>query len=152
GGGNVDLLPHEEGMAVAERLNDFGVAAFILAYRLTPRYTRQDVRIIDGQRAIQLVRSRAGEWGGDPNRVGGMGFSAGGQLSRDLAGAEKTLTTSDDALDRFSSRPNFAGLIYGIGRPQAGESLKDFPPTFIAVSAGDRANAASSAQFFVTLQ
>src|ERR1700678_2718987 len=82
GGGNVDLFAHQEGVDVAEKLNSWGVAAFVLTYRLSPRYPQQSTRTMDGQRAVQLLRARAAEFGLDPKRIGMMGFSAGGNLIR----------------------------------------------------------------------
>jgi acetyl esterase/lipase len=107
GGGNTKLFYHPEGMAVAEHLNEWGVAGFILTYRLGPRYD-QSARLLDGQRAVQVVRSRAMEWKLDPRRVGMMGFSAGGSLAvgtglNVLAGEPN----SPDPANRVSSRPDF---------------------------------------------
>src|SRR5688572_21091438 len=76
GGANIMLMYGGEGVEIAERFNDWGFAAFVLTYRLSPRYG-ETVRIADGKRAIQLVRSRAAEWKLDTNRVGFAGFSAG---------------------------------------------------------------------------
>ena len=76
GGGNIMLLYGLEGLDIAERYNEWGVAAFILTYRLSPRYD-ENARVLDGKRAIQVIRSRAAEWKLDPHRVGFIGFSAG---------------------------------------------------------------------------
>ncbi len=84
GGGYARLASDHEGKQVAEWLNSFGVSAFVLQYRLGPRY-RHPVPLQDAQRAIRLVRSRAAEWGVDPARVGILGFSAGGHLASTAA-------------------------------------------------------------------
>src|SRR4051795_3199314 len=81
GGGNIMLMYGVEGMEIAERYNEWGVTAFVLTYRLSPRY-RDDVRVLDGNRAMQLVRARAAEMKLDMHRVGFIGFSAGSNMGR----------------------------------------------------------------------
>jgi acetyl esterase/lipase len=139
GGSNIMLMYGGEGMEVAERLNDWGVTAFILTYRLSPKYG-EDARVADGKRAIQLVRSRSAEFKLDPKRVGYIGFSAGSNLGRavvDSAGPDE--------------RPDYLGLIYGAGRPAPTESLKDFPPTFLCAGEFDKGASLGSAQLFMDL-
>src|ERR1700683_1187158 len=82
GGGYLHLAFTHEGTDVARMLNDLGIAAFVLKYRLPNDETMVDKSIgplQDAQRAIQLVQERAAEWGVNPARIGIMGFSAGGQ-------------------------------------------------------------------------
>jgi len=151
GGSNIMLMYGAEGIDIAERYNDWGVTAFVLTYRLSPRYG-QDARVLDGKRAIELVRSRAGEFHLDPKRVGYIGFSAGSNMGRavvDAAGPGDP--NASDPVDRQSSRPDYLGLVYGPGRGGAGESLKNFPPTFLMCAAGDSGNAIGSAQLFADL-
>jgi acetyl esterase/lipase len=151
GGSNIMLMYGAEGTDIAERYNDWGVTAFVLTYRLSPRY-REDARLLDGKRAIQLVRARAGEFHLDPKRVGYIGFSAGSNMGRavvDAAGPGDP--NALDPVDRVSSRPDYLGLVYGPGRASAGESLKNFPPTFLMCAAGDSGNAVGSAQLFADL-
>ena len=81
GGGNIMLMYGGEGIEVAERFNEWGVTAFVLTYRLSPRYD-DDARTLDGKRAMQVVRARAAEWKLDPARIGFIGFSAGSNLGR----------------------------------------------------------------------
>ena len=81
GGSNIMLMYGAEGMEVAERYNDWGVTAFVLSYRLSPRYDAK-ARTLDGIRAMQIVRSRAAVMKLDPARVGLIGFSAGSELAR----------------------------------------------------------------------
>ena len=151
GGGNVDLFAHQEGMAVAEHMNDWGVAAFVLTYRLSPRYA-QDARILDGRRAVQLLRSRAAELKLDPKRIGMAGFSAGGNLIRPLAASPVAGDpAAADPVDRVSSRPDFAIMVYGSGRAAANESLKDYPPTFLIAAAAD-STSTGSAELFLDLK
>ena len=167
GGSNIMLMYGAEGMDIAERYNDWGVTAFVLTYRLSPRYGN-DARVLDAERAMRLVRSRAAEFRIDPKRVGYIGFSAGSNLGRffvDVAGAGDP--NAPDPVDRLNSRPDYLALVYGPGAPpgagrgRAGanappapvrtESLKDFPPTFILCAAGDAQNANNSAQLFIDL-
>ncbi len=151
GGGNIMLMYGPEGVDIAERYNEWGVAAFVLTYRLMPRY-KEEARVADGKRAVQLVRARAAEWKLDPNKIGFIGFSAGSTLGRAVGLASGPGDpNSTDPIDRVSSRPDYLGLIYGAGRTKPGESLKDFPPTFLMVAAGDKGNALGSAQLFMDL-
>jgi acetyl esterase/lipase len=153
GGGNVDLFAHQEGIDVAEKLGSWGVAAFVLTYRLSPRYPQQDTRTMDGRRAIRLLRARAAEFGIDPKKIGIMGFSAGGNLIRPVASEPAPGDAqAADPVDRVSSHPDFAIQVYGPGRPTPGESLKDYPPVFLTAAAGDAANAPGMAQFFIDLK
>ena len=94
-----------------------GIAGFALQYRLAREtnspYTGGGSRLEDTQRAIRLVRSRAAEWGISPQRIGVMGFSAGGQLAALAANRfDNGLTNAADAVDRVSSRPDFQALLY----------------------------------------
>ena len=84
GGGNIMLMYGVEGMEIAERYNEWGVTAFVLTYRLSPRY-RDDARTLDAKRAMQVVRSRASQYQIDPAKVGFIGFSAGSTLGHLLA-------------------------------------------------------------------
>jgi acetyl esterase/lipase len=151
GGGNIMLMYGVEGLDIAERYNDWGVTAFVLTYRLSPRYN-DAARIADGKRAVQLVRSRAAEWKLDPNRIGFIGFSAGSSLGRSVAAESAPGDPhASDPIDRVSSRPDYLGLVYGPGRATPKESLKDFPPTFLLCAAADKGNALGSAQLFMDL-
>jgi acetyl esterase/lipase len=114
GGGYVVVAADHEGRKVAEWLNSLGVSAFVLQYRLGPRY-RHPAPLRDVLRAIRTVRARAFEWGVDPARIGVLGFSAGGHL----ASAAATLfsegdPTADDPVERVDSRPDFAVLAYPV--------------------------------------
>jgi acetyl esterase/lipase len=151
GGSNIMLMYGAEGIDIAERYNDWGVTAFVLTYRMSPRYN-DAVRTLDGKRAIQLVRSRAAEFKLDPQKVGYIGFSAGSNMGRlvgDAAGPGDP--SAADPVDRMSSRPDYLGLVYGPGRATPGENLKGFPPTFLMCAAGDSGNAVGSAQMFQDL-
>lgn len=151
GGGNIMLMYGVEGFEIAERFNDWGASAFVLTYRLSPKYG-EDARVLDGNRAVQLVRARAKEWGIDPGKIGFAGFSAGSSMGRSVVAAAKPGDSgATDPLDRVSSRPDFLVMVYGPGRATPGEQLKNFPPTFLLAAAADRGAANGSAQFFLEM-
>ncbi len=114
GGGYGRLSMNLEGRIPANFLNSLGVAAFVLKYRLGPKY-HHPVELGDAQRTIRMVRARAAEWHIDPNRIGMMGFSAGGHLA---ASASTHFDSGDaksaDPVERASSRPDFAVLCYPV--------------------------------------
>ena len=89
GGSYINLSMDKEGYAVAKFLNTLGISAFVLKYRLGPRY-HHPIELGDAQRAIRTVRSRAAELGFQPDRIGIMGFSAGGHLAS-TAGTSSSL-------------------------------------------------------------
>ncbi len=114
GGSYRGLASNLEGRAPANFLNSLGVAAFVLKYRLGPRY-HHPIELGDAQRAIRSVRARAGEWHLATDRIGMMGFSAGGHLA---STASTHFDSGDpqaaDPIDRVSSRPDFAILCYAV--------------------------------------
>lgn len=114
GGGYVNLASNHEGRQVANLLNAMGVTAFVLKYRLGPRY-RHPVELGDAQRAIRLVRARATEFGVAPDRIGMLGFSAGGHLTA-TAGTrfDEGTPAAADPIDRVSCRPDFLVLAYPV--------------------------------------
>lgn len=114
GGGYQNLSMDKEGYAVAKWLNSLGVSAFVLKYRLGPRY-HHPIELGDAQRAIRMVRSRAAEYGLQADRIGIMGFSAGGHLAS-TAGThfDAGNASAADPLDRPGSRPDFMVLCYPV--------------------------------------
>ncbi len=163
GGGHRELVYKAEGTEAAEYLNNLGVAAFVLKYRLareanSPYKLDQHARE-DGLRAMRLVRHRASEWKVDPKRVGMLGFSAGGEVVAMVAfpsspssakpadgdsgeaTAARTKTTdapASDAIDRLDARPDFLMFVYPgpIGIPET--IPRDAPPAFLLVANDDR--------------
>lgn len=118
GGGYTVLAWDWEGSWMAKWFNEMGIAAFVLTSRL-PRWESEECRdkvaLLDAQRAMRLIRSKAVEWRLDPERIGIMGFSAGGHL----ASTASTHFDGGDAqasleVDRFSSRPDFSILMYPV--------------------------------------
>jgi len=101
---------------------------------------------------MRLLRGRAAEWHLDPAKIGMIGFSAGGSLARSVAAASDSGDASSaDTIERVSSRPDYLALIYGAGRASPGESLKDYPPTFLLSAAADQAPSLANAQLFMDL-
>ena len=142
GGGHSKLCLGHEGYALAEWFRDRGIAAFVLKYRLAREkgsaYTIQDHAMADTRRALRLVRSRAAEWHIQSDRVGILGFSAGGELAAYAAMKHDAgQKDSADVIEQQSCRPDFQALIYpgssGTFTAEAG-----MPPVFIAAGYSDR--------------
>ena len=114
GGGYRTLSMNKEGRIPATFLNSLGVAAFVLKYRLGPKY-HHPIELGDMQRAIRTVRSRASELHIATDRIGVMGFSAGGHLAATASTHfDNGNATATDPIDRVSSRPDFAILGYPV--------------------------------------
>jgi acetyl esterase/lipase len=116
GGGYGILAFDKEGTRVAEELNKWGITAFVLKYRLpddTTNIDRSLAPLQDAQQAVRLVRSKATEWGLKKDKIGIMGFSAGGHLASTTAThfSRKADATNNDTT---SVRPDFAILIYPV--------------------------------------
>jgi len=168
GGGYVRVVIDKEGLEAARRLNASGVTVFVLYYRLPGEGWSHaaDVPLQDAQRAIRLIRAGANTFGIDANRLGVMGFSAGGHLAASLATRQNDAVYDPiDAADKFDARPNFAALMYPVitmtgGTHPGSKSMllganpsqaaidayscekhvpADMPPTFIALAADDDA-------------
>lgn len=117
GGGHREIWIDHEGYTIAQHLVEHGVAAFVLKYRLAKEknstYTVEGHSVKDMLRAVRFVRSKASEWHIDPNKIGVMGFSAGGQIAA-LADvlADSGRVVADDKIETYSSKPNFQALVY----------------------------------------
>ena len=149
GGGYHILAMDLEGTEVCDWLNSIGVTAVLLKYRVPKRegLEKHTAPLQDAQRALGLVREHAKEWGIDPQRIGVLGFSAGGHLAAALSKNydERTYPAMDDA-DKASCRPDFQILIYpgGLTKKEEGDEVApevavttNTPPTFIAMAADD---------------
>jgi acetyl esterase/lipase len=175
GGGYSNLASNHEGRQVANYFNSLGVAAFVLRYRLGPRY-HHPIELGDAQRAIRTVRSRAPEWRLDPTRIGIMGFSAGGHLAMTASTRfEAANPSAPDVIDRANSRPDFTILGYPVismvepwthqgsknnllgnnadadlARSLSGEQAvtKDTPPTFIFQTNADTTVPAENSVYY----
>ena len=157
GGGHVEIWSDHEGHNIAEFLSARGVASFVLKYRLAREkgstYTIEGHSMPDVQRAIRLVRGRAQEWGIDPERVGVMGFSAGGHLAALAAtNAGSPMPDAADPIDRLSAKPSFQALIYP-GIPPNLDISKDTPPAFLLCGEDDRPDISQGlAELYVALK
>jgi acetyl esterase/lipase len=120
GGAYQMLAIGHEGVQEAYWFNAIGIAAFVLQYRLGPRY-HHPIQLQDAQRAIRVVRAKAKEWNIAPDRIGMMGFSAGGHLAA-TTGTHFDSGKPDaaDAVERASSRPDFLILGYPVISMQEG--------------------------------
>ncbi len=142
GGGHRELWIDHEGYNLAQWFRDWGVAAFVLKYRLaredSSTYTVDSHALADMQRAMRLVRSNAAAWGIDTARIGVMGFSAGGEVAA-LAAMRPDAgnATAADAIERHSSRPAFQALIYP-GNSSRYTVSRTSPPVFIVAGYNDR--------------
>jgi len=180
GGGYRNLASNHEGRQVAAYLNSLGIAAFVLRYRLGPRY-HHPIELGDAQRAIRTLRARAEEWRLDPARIGIAGFSAGGHLAMSASTLfDAGNPAAADLIDRSSSRPDIVVLGYPVismtapwthagsksnllgdnadpdlARRLSGENAvtKATPPTFIFQTNEDRTvPAENSLHYFLALR
>jgi acetyl esterase/lipase len=163
GGGYGTLVVGPEGHGIAKWLNQNGITGVVLEYRLPKG--RAMVPLLDAQRALRTVRSRAKDWSIDPKRIGIIGFSAGGHLAA-TAGThfDEGNANDSDAIDRMSSRPDFVIMVYPViqfnektagvvvknllGENASSEQMKRFsleqqvndktPPAFLAHAVNDR--------------
>jgi acetyl esterase/lipase len=143
GGGHRELVFQAEGVEPARYLNQLGVAAFVLKYRLgreqSSPYSVQKHPREDAQRAMRLIRSRAPDWALDTNRIGAMGFSAGGEVVSMLAySASECDPNAPDPIDRLDCSPNFQIVIYPgpLGIPEMLPT--NAPPAFFLVANDDK--------------
>jgi acetyl esterase/lipase len=141
GGGYYILAADHEGRQVARWLNRLGVTAFVLRYRLRPRY-EAEAAFVDGQRAVRWVRHHAARFGVSPSRIGMMGFSAGGNLASWVGTRfDDGNAAAADPIERAGSRPDFLLLGYPaishkLKQDRFGASTEDLvgqrtPPTFL---------------------
>jgi acetyl esterase/lipase len=116
GGGYTHLVMEGEGGQEARWLRDHGISALVLQYRLWPRY-KYPYPLLDGLRAVRMVRAHAKEWGINPDAIGVWGFSAGGHMAGYLATvaspAPEDASGTHDDIDKVSAHPDFAIINYG---------------------------------------
>lgn len=164
-GGAYNILAWDlEGTEVAEWLNSIGVTGIVLKYRVPRRDKEQPHKapLQDAQRAIRVTRENADAWGIDPERVGILGFSAGGNLTV-MAGTHWDETTYEkvDSTDTLSCRPDFMVPVYAayLGAKNDPWALSPLvrvtdktPPTFMAVTLDDAHRGAQAALLLVELK
>ena len=176
GGGYTKLSDVKEGSDIAKWLNSLGISAFVLKYRLGPRYSQPNP-LLDAARAMRTVRSKAKEWNIDAGRVAILGFSAGGHLASTLGTHfDAGKPDSKDEIERVSSRPDAMILLYpvitmgefthaGSKKYLLGENptpeliklysnelqvTKETPPTFIFHTMTDATVPVENAMFFAS--
>lgn len=148
GGGYNILAMDLEGTEVCQWLNSIGVNAALVKYRVPRREGREkhDAPLQDAQRAIGIARHRANEWKINPDRIGVLGFSAGGHLAATASlNYQQRTYTAIDAADQVSCRPDFSILIYPAyllseDPKQLAKEMKitsETPPTFLVMTQDD---------------
>jgi acetyl esterase/lipase len=153
GGGNRTVVVGSEGIDAAAKLNELGISAFILRYRIQP-YDSAVEGLADTARAVRIVRTHAKEWGVDPDRIGVMGFSAGGEQAAWITlKFDRGDSKAADIVDQTSSRPDFVVMIYaGWKNMDMSNVPKDAPPTFLTSAGADDAfHARQTVQFYSAL-
>lgn len=156
GGGHRMLVWVNEGVMPARTLNRFGMTAFVLKYRLAREpgssYSIERDAAADAARAVRWVRAHAAEYGVNPHRIGLMGFSAGGELVSLVADNPAPASSSADAVDRQSARPDFQMLIYPgpLGIPA--KAAAGAPPAFLAAGTLDQCCAAPTLALYQQLR
>lgn len=164
GGGYHILAIDLEGTEVCDWLDAAGIACVLLKYRVpdTGPYPKSPAALQDAQRAVGVVRQHAAEWGIDPNRVGVLGFSAGGHLAAALSTHfDKRLYDSVDAADQLSCRPDFAVVIYPGYLALAEQNMAtnpeiqptpQTPPTIIVQAEDDPVHVENATNYFLQLK
>ena len=156
GGAHRFLVYTTEGTAAAQPLGRMGISTFVLKYRLAKAegspYGIED-SIADVQRAIRWVRAHAADYDIDPERVGLMGFSAGGELVNLVANNDPPPAPAPaDAIDRMSARPDFQILVFPGPMGQPANAIGKAPPAFITAGSLDECCAASSVSIYEQLR
>jgi acetyl esterase/lipase len=166
GGGFTHLAMYHEGYDVCRWLNRLGITACLLKYRVpSPQgMARNQAALQDAQRSMSLIRAHAAEWKLDTHRIGMLGFSAGGQMTADVeTNFDQRSYPELDAVDRESTRPDFALCIYPGGIvPKEGGAVgqltpdvrisKECPPTFIAQATDDRVGSENAVYLYLALK
>ena len=160
GGGYRILASDHEGLQVAKWLNRRGITAFVLRYRIAPKY-HSSVSLLDGLRAVRFVRYLSDGFEIDPDRIGMLGFSAGGHLTVAVGtGWDDGDDQSGDPIDRISSRPNFLVPVYAVTNGEKrGKKAEEYtstdtlvsgstPPTFLVHTHEDSIVPASQSTLF----
>lgn len=156
GGGHSILALDLEGTEVAHWLNTIGVTGIVLKYRVPGAARNPEKKwlpsVQDGQRAMSLVRGRAKELGINPNKIGMIGFSAGGSPVKYTALTTQRLYEPVDAYDQVSFRPDFAAPIYSGGLPEEAELSPDCPPFFMIMAHDDKDRSIEMAELYLALK
>lgn len=157
-GGGFNILAYDlEGTEVAAWANSIGMTAIVLKYRVPGKVHNPDKPWLaaaqDGQRAMSLVRSRSAELGIDPDRIGIMGFSAGGAPVMYTALVSERLYEPVDSHDDHSFRPAYAAPIYsGWWMPEGAELSEACPPFFMVITHDDKDRSIGLAELYIALK
>lgn len=137
GGGYRILASDHEGLQVARWLNGLGITAFVLRYRVGPRYHSR-ISLLDGLRAVRVVRSQALRYSISEDRIGMLGFSAGGHLCVAVGtGWDSGDAAAVDPVERCSSRPDFLVPVYAVTNGhRRGRKADEYPPADVRVGSG----------------
>lgn len=163
GGGYHILAMDLEGTEVCEWLNSVGVSAVLLKYRVPARagLPRHAAPLQDAQRAMGLLRSRSGEFGIHPGRLGAIGFSAGGHLVAALSSATARSYSRLDSADDLNARPDFNIIIHPgyLVLKEQGDNVApevsvstDYPPTFLAMTQDDPVRVENAVLYYMALK
>lgn len=162
GGGNMFHTIDREGYDLGKWLAENGVAGIVLKYRLqndnaVPRgqspYQASVHGLADAERAMRVTRSKAAEWGIDPNRIGFMGFSAGGAIAGFISqNHDAGDPAATDPIEKLSSKPNFYGFIYGGPYRVESFTAEAMSPSFLLCSYDDSGNANNLSNLFLKLK
>jgi acetyl esterase/lipase len=150
GGGYEHLAWEKEGVEIAHWLNSIGVSAFVVRYRLGPRY-HFPTMLLDARRAVRVIRARAHEWDLDSSRIGVLGFSAGGHMAS-MAATQWTPgdPANPDVVERASSRPDLTILIYPVITMSASYAHAGSRRQLIGEHPSDSLVRAASGELYVT--
>lgn len=157
GGAHQFLVIEKEGSEVATWLNEHGIAAFVLKYRLAhspgSHYIVDRDALADANRAVRFVRAHTAEWDLDSHRIGFMGFSAGGEVAA-LAETrfDSGIPNAPDPIDRVSSRPDFAVVVYPGFKPGSVTVPQDAPRTFLVCADDDRSHVTATVELYLGLE
>ena len=153
GGGFHALSYSTEGSEVAAWLNSIGISAFVLKYRVPADFGYHETPMMDAERAVRLIRSRATALGLNASRIGFMGFSAGGDLAAGMAAnfAERAYTRID-SVDDQSCRPDFAMMGYPAVHDWARNITSEHPPAFFAQAENDPVNSSLTVEYYLKLR
>lgn len=156
GGGHWILAYDLEGTEIAQWFNSIGVTGIVLKYRVPGEARHPDrkwlVSVQDGQRAMSLVRGRAAELGIDPDRIGMIGFSAGGSPVKYTALTDERYYEPVDKYDEISFRPAFAAPIYSGGLPEGLSVPDNVPPFFMVIAHDDKDRSIEMAELYIALK
>ncbi len=149
GGGFTHITYDKEGTMIADWLNSLGITAIVVKYRTLPkgihRNSEEGKKLVlsivdDCIHAVSIVNTNAAEWNIDPDKIGIMGFSAGGRICASII----TQTHSHHPIDYDNYKPDFCCLVYpGLSEQQIESVNADLPPTFITVARDDKVTPAN---------